>query len=136
MSDSPAPSSHPIPAAASLDSHLLRVLMETIPDRIHFKDRDSRIVRNNAAHARSLGADSPEACVGKSDFDFFSKEHAEKARADELEIMRTGQPVIAKVEGLTMRDGRTAWGSATKLPWRDGAGNVIGTFGLTRDITA
>jgi sigma-B regulation protein RsbU (phosphoserine phosphatase) len=120
----------------SLDSDILRLLMETIPDRIYFKDRDSRIVRNNAAHARSLGADSAEACVGKSDYDFFSKEHADKARADELEIMRTGRAMISNVERLTMRDGRTAWGSATKLPWRDGAGNIIGTFGVTRDVTA
>src|SRR5947207_4684694 len=136
MSDSPAQSSRPMSAAESPDSDILRVLMDTIPDRIYFKDRDSRIVRNNAAHARSLGADSPEACVGKSDFDFFSREHAERARADELEIMRTGQPMIAKIERLTMRDGRKTWASATKIPWRDAAGNTIGTLGITRDVTA
>lgn len=124
------------PGQPALDSALLQVLMETIPDRIYFKDRESRIVRNNAAHARSLGAASPEDCVGRTDFDFFSREHALAARADEERILRTGEPVIGKVELLTMRDGRRGWGSTTKLPWRDAAGAIIGTFGLTRDITA
>jgi sigma-B regulation protein RsbU (phosphoserine phosphatase) len=137
MSEMPA---RPLPASArsaSLDSDILRVLMDTIPDRIYFKDRESRIVRNNIAHARALGADSPEACIGKTDFDFFSTEHAQRALEDEQEIIRTGQPVIGKVERLTMRgDGHHTWVSTTKMPWRDAAGQIIGTFGLTRDITA
>jgi PAS domain S-box-containing protein len=119
----------------SFDSEILSLLMDTIPDRIYFKDRQSRFVRNNAAHARSFGA-TPEACVGKTDFDFFSREHAEVAFADEQEIMRTGVPVVGKIERITRRDGRKGWASTTKMPWRDASGNVIGTFGLTRDITA
>jgi len=139
---SEAPSCPPSPytftalAPESLDSSILRVLMDTSPDRIYFKDRASRFVRNNAAHARSLGAASPEACVGKTDFDFFSREHAERASRDEQEIIRTGQPIISQLERLVMRDGRKTWASATKMPWRDDHGNVIGTFGLTRDVTA
>ncbi|MDP3070053.1 MAG: SpoIIE family protein phosphatase [Opitutaceae bacterium] len=120
----------------SLDSSLLRVLMDTIPDRIYFKDLHSRFVRNNAAHARSLGAASPAACVGKSDFDFFSAEHAQHARDDEENIIRTGRPVIGKEERLVMRDGSRRWASSTKMPWRDASGAIIGTFGLSRDITA
>jgi sigma-B regulation protein RsbU (phosphoserine phosphatase) len=133
---SPSSAPTPAPAVESLDSSLLRVLMDTSADRIYFKDLQSRFVRNNATHARSLGAASPAACVGKTDFDFFSREHAERAFADEQEIIRTGQPVIAKIERLTMRDGSHGWASTTKMPWRDAAGNIIGTFGVTRDITA
>lgn len=121
---------------AAMDSNILRVLMDTIPDRIYFKDLQSRFVRNNAAHANSLGVSSPEACVGKTDFDFFSHEHAEKALADEQEIIRTGTPLIGSVERLTMRDGKKGWASTTKMPWRDAEGRIIGTFGLSRDITA
>jgi phosphoserine phosphatase RsbU/P len=120
----------------SIDSAILRLLMDTIPDRIYFKDLQSRVVRNNAAHARSVGADSPEECVGKSDFDFFSREHAEAAFADEQDIIRTGLPVIGKIERITMRDGDLRWASTTKMPWRNAAGRIIGTFGLTRDVTA
>lgn len=118
-----------------LEAEILRILMENIPDRIYFKDLQSRFVRNNAAHARSLGARSPEECVGKSDFDFFSREHAEDAYADEQEIIRTGKPIIAKIEQITRLDGRKGWASSTKMPWRDSAGQIIGTFGLTRDVT-
>lgn len=109
--------------------------MDTIPDRIYFKDRASRIVRNNVAHARSLGAASPDECVGKTDYDFFSREHADRAWADEQEIIRTGEPVIAKIERITMLDGKQGWASSSKMPWRDRDGRIIGTFGLTRDIT-
>lgn len=138
MSDSPADPS-PLPTtgdSVALDSAILHVLMDTLPDRIYFKDTASRIVRNNAAHARSLGAQSPGECVGKTDFDFFSREHAELARLDEQEIIRTGGAIIAKIERLTMLDGRHGWASTTKMPWRDARGTIIGTFGVTRDITA
>src|ERR1043165_7360242 len=77
----------PLPAGESLDSAILQMLMETLPDRIYFKDRHSRFVRNNLAHARSLGAASPADVVGKSDADFFSREHAERAFADEQVII-------------------------------------------------
>ena len=135
MSALPDAVHEPVNANPSLDPAILRLLMDTIPDRIYFKDLQSRFVRNNAAHARSFGA-TPEQCIGKSDFDFFSREHAERALADEQQIIRSGQPVIGKVERLTMRDGKQGWGSTTKLPWRDETGRIIGTFGLTRDITA
>jgi sigma-B regulation protein RsbU (phosphoserine phosphatase) len=119
----------------SLDSAILRVLMDTIPDRIYFKDLESRFVRNNLAHAHSLGVTSPEECVGKTDFDFFAPEHARQALADEQEIIRTGKPVISKIEHTTLRNGQKAWVSTTKLLWRDSTGRIIGTFGLTRDVT-
>ncbi len=124
------------PAPESLDSAILLVLMATIPDKIYFKDLQSRFVRNNPAHARSLGASSPQFVIGKSDADFFSRAHAERALADEQTIIQTGQPVIGKIERLTLLDGSIAWASTTKMPWRDSAGKIIGTFGLSRDITA
>jgi PAS domain S-box-containing protein len=134
MSDAQASSQLSSEHNPNLDSAILALLMDTIPDRIYFKDLESRFVRNNAAHARAFGT-IPERCVGKSDSDFFSREHAERARADEQEIIRTGKPVIAKTERITLRDGQKAWASSTKLPWRDATGKIIGTFGLTRDIT-
>jgi phosphoserine phosphatase RsbU/P len=119
----------------SLDSDILRSLMETIPDRIYFKDLDSRFVCVNTAQAKWLGAASPAEMVGRSDFDYFAPSHAELARQTEQEIIRTGQPSVGQIERLELKDGSVCWGSATKLPWRDSAGNVIGTFGLTRDHT-
>ncbi len=124
----------PLPTGAALDLSILSVLMQTIPDRIYFKDLQSRFVRNNLAHAHELGASSPAEVIGKTDFDFFSKEHAVQAFADEQAIIRTGLP-INKIEEITRLDGTRAWGSTIKLPWRDATGRIIGTFGLTRDVT-
>jgi phosphoserine phosphatase RsbU/P len=134
---SPQPHERPTDRAdESTDSAILRQLMDTIPDRLYFKDLESRFVRVNQAYASWHGIASPGEVIGKTDFDFFAPVHAEIAMAEEQEIIRTGQPMIAKIEKLTLRDGSIAWGSATKMAWRDSAGKIIGTFGLTRDATA
>lgn len=135
--DSPSPrnTAGALPKEAVLDLSILRVLMDTIPDRIYFKDLESRFVRVNLAYALWHGT-TPEHLVGKTDRDLFAAVHADVAMAEEQEIIRTGVPLVAKMEKLTMMDGSIAWGSTTKMLWRDDAGRVIGTFGLTRDATA
>src|SRR5450755_2388703 len=70
--------------------YLLHTLMDTIPDQIYFKDRDSRFTRINSAEAKVFGLSSPSEAVGRSDFDFFSAEHAAQAFRDEQEIVKTG----------------------------------------------
>jgi PAS domain S-box-containing protein len=110
--------------------------MENLPDRIYFKDLQSRFVRVNRAHATWLGAASPEEVIGKSDYDFFSQNHAQGAFTEEAVIMYTGRPMVGQVQRITKRDGTEAWGSTTKLPWRDDTGRIIGTFGVTRNVTA
>jgi two-component system sensor histidine kinase/response regulator len=122
-------------AALIAERHLLRTLMDNLPDYIYFKDRDSRFMRTNKAHAKAFGLDDPAQAVGKTDFDFFTNEHAQPAFADEQEIIRTGQPMFAKEEKETWPDGHETWVSTTKMPLRDAAGNIIGTFGISRDIT-
>ncbi len=71
----------------------------------------------------------------KTDFDFFTEEHARPASEDEQEIIRTGQPVVAKEEKEIWLDGRVRWVSSTKMPFRDKDGKIVGTFGVSRDIT-
>lgn len=138
---SETPSGQPAPdatveSAESLDSAILRLLMENIPDRIYFKDLQSRFVRVNRAHANWLGVTSPEGVIGKTDFDFFSQAHAQSAFTEEAVIIYTGRPMVGEVQRITKLDGSGAWGSTTKLPWRDGTGRIIGTFGVTRNVTA
>ena len=73
--------------------------------------------------------------IGLTDRDLFSSEHAEGALADELEIIRTGKPIIDYEEKETWPDREDTWVSTTKMPWRDTQGNIIGTFGMSHDIT-
>jgi PAS domain S-box-containing protein len=115
---------------------LLEALMNNTPDHIYFKDAESRFTMVSAATARSFGFDDPTQVVGKSDFDFFTEEHAQPAFEDEQTILRTGVPVVDLEERETRLDGRETWASTTKLPRRDGDGTIVGTFGISRDITA
>jgi PAS domain S-box-containing protein len=115
---------------------LLDALMDNTPDHIYFKDADSRFTMVSAATARSFGFDDSTQVVGKSDFDFFAEDHARPAFEDEQEIMRTGVPIVDLEERETRLDGRETWASTTKLPRRDREGNIVGTFGISRDITA
>jgi PAS domain S-box-containing protein len=114
---------------------LLRSLMDSSPDQIYFKDRDSRFIRCSKQQALNFGAASTELIVGKTDFDFFTAEHAKPSFDDEQEIIRTGQPLIGKVEKETWRDGRIGWVLTSKIPLRDNSGQIIGTVGISKDIS-
>jgi PAS domain S-box-containing protein len=118
------------------ERELLRNLLDHSPDHIYFKDLDSRFIKSSAGQARQFGMPVPDGLVGKSDFDVFSEEHARPAFEDEQEVIRTGVPMIGKVEKETWIDGRPdTWCLTTKLPLRDRDGKIIGTFGITKDIT-
>ncbi len=114
---------------------LLSNLMATIPDHVYFKDRQSRFVRINAAQARSFRLRGPEAAVGRTDFDIFGDEHAQRAFAEEQRMMETGEPLIGIEEKEDWPDGRVTWVSSTKVPLRDAAGRITGLMGISRDIT-
>jgi two-component system, sensor histidine kinase and response regulator len=113
---------------------LLQTLMNHTPDFIYFKDAESRFIKISQALARQFGLGDPEQAVGKTDFDFFAGEHARQAFEDEQAIMWTGQPLIQE-ERETWVDRPDTWVSTTKVPLRDAAGNAVGTFGISRDIT-
>jgi two-component system, sensor histidine kinase and response regulator len=127
---------HRITAAQASDRHLLSTLMDNLPDNIWFKDRDSRFVAANRAMLSWTGFNDQSEIVGKTDQDLFAGEHADAALADEQKIIATGQPIVGVEEKETWPDGHETWVSSTKLPWRDASGNVIGTLGWSRDITA
>jgi two-component system, sensor histidine kinase and response regulator len=112
-------------------------LLASTEERVYFKDIESRflLVSVGWAAAYAPGRD-PAELAGKTDFDIFSEDHAANAYADEQRIIRTGEPVVQKVELETYWGRRDAWVSTTKLPLRDERGRIIGTYGISRDITA
>ena len=121
--------------ALARERNLLATLMENLPSYIYFKDLDCRFIAASRAMAEVHGRKDPAELIGLTDRDLFSSEHAEGALADELEIIRTGKPIVDYEEKETWPDREDTWVSTTKMPLRDAQGNLIGTFGISRDIT-
>ena len=114
---------------------LFAALMQGLNDNIYFKDQDSRFIMVNKAQADWLGIGDPELAPGRTDTDFFTDEHALQAREDERRVIETGQPLLRKEERETWPDGRETWVLTSKYPLYDAAGKIIGTFGISQDIT-
>ena len=132
-------------ACLSPESGLLRELKLTCmnnllsaPDAIvFFKDLDSRfLVVSEGWIANVVPGLTAEEIIGKTDFNFFSREFAAATLEDEQRVICTGEPLIAKLELETFNDRADAWFSSTKMPLRDESGRVIGTFGISRNVTA
>lgn len=113
---------------------LLKTLMDNIPDSLYFKDEQSRFVLVNKAKASHSNV-SPEEMIGKTDFDFLSEDQARKIFIDDQSIMQSGKPIINKEEKITHSNGSERWVSVTKIPWYNAEGDIIGTMGITREIT-
>ena len=144
------------------ERELFHALLEDSPDNIYFKDRESRFVRvsrmkvertlqtvresHRAAHPDAAANEWPphlagvepfgDWLVGKTDFDTYPEAYARAAYEDEQEIIRTGRHMLGKLEKASLPEGKSAWRLTTKKPWRDKDGNIIGTFGVSMDVTA
>jgi len=117
------------------EKSFFNALMDNISESVFFKDIESRFVRINKATSEKFGIDSPDDAVGKTDFDIFSEEHARQAFKDEQLVIKTGNPIIDFEEKETYEDKADRWASTSKFPWYDEKNNIIGIFGITRDIT-
>jgi len=121
--------------ALAYERDLLRALLDNIPDRIYFKDVESRFIRCSNSMALRLGLDDPKKVIGKNDFDFHPKEKAQEFYEDEQRIILTGKPLINKLEEQTDLDGKVIWASVTKVPIYNQNGHVTGIIGISRDVT-
>ncbi|MBA3946585.1 MAG: CHASE3 domain-containing protein [Herpetosiphonaceae bacterium] len=115
---------------------LLHALMDSIPDNIYFKDTAGRFTRINRAQALHLGVQHEDEAIGKTDADFFEDQHATEAWQDEQQLIAMGEPLIDRIEHYQAPDGLPVWISATKVPIRDDAGQLVGLVGISRNITA
>ena len=104
--------------------------------RIYFKDVESRFLLVSAGCAATVPeGHTLDELLGKTDFDFYSAAHATAAFNDEQEILRTGQPIEGILERETFQYRPDAWVATSKMPLFDN-GKIVGTFGITRDVTA
>lgn len=110
-------------------------LMNNLNDSIFFKDLESNFILINEACANKFGLIDPGEAIGKSDFDFFADEHARPAYEDEQQVLHSEKPLIRKIEKEVFQDGSVRWSSTTKLPLYNEYGDLIGTFGISSDIT-
>ncbi|MGE0742831.1 MAG: PAS domain-containing protein [Hyphomonadaceae bacterium] len=119
----------------SLPPQVLVELLEASTLRVFWKDRDFRFLGCNQLFATDAGIDDPNHFVGKSDYYFFHPEQAAAFRADDAEVIRSGEAKIAIHERLTLISGETVWVETNKIPLRDEAGEVVGLIGTYQDIT-
>ena len=111
-------------------------LLSATEERVYFKDLLSRFLLVSAGWSAAYAPGrTAEELIGRTDFDVFSEQHASAAFADEQQVIRTGEPIVGKVERETYSGRADAWVSTTKTPLRDQRGQIIGTFGISRDIT-
>ena len=121
--------------ALEQEQSLLNAFMDNTPDHIYFKDRASRFLRINKAVTNHFHLSDAQDAIGKTDAEFFTEEHAQQAYADEKEVIRSDKPMEGKEEKETWPSGQETWVSTTKAPLFDKSGQIIGTFGISRDIT-
>jgi PAS domain S-box-containing protein len=121
--------------ALAHDRKLLRSLIDNLPDNIYVKDELGRYLLDNQAHRHFVGAVREEEVKGKTVFDFFPPEIAARYAADDQEILRGQEPLLNREEPVVDRHGKLRWFTTTKVPLRDGRGEVTGLVGISRDIT-
>lgn len=118
-----------------LERDFLQNLLDNIPDAVYFKDRHNRIIKVNKFYAQGAGL-KPEEIIGKTDFDFFPYEQAKQMFEDDNYVLNTGKPIVGKIERTLLRNGTWNQVITTKIPIYDRKGKIIGTMGITRDMTA
>jgi PAS domain S-box-containing protein len=120
---------------ALVERTLVSSFLENVPDYVYFKDRRSRFIAVSKSMIRYFGGATREQIIGRTDFDFFSPRFARPAYEAEQQIIHTGEPVLNKLERELWPDGRVTWVVTSKMPLRDERRQIIGTFGISKDIT-
>ena len=118
-----------------VDRALVAAFLEKVPDYVYFKDGQSRFIAVSGSLVHLVGRRHAAEVLGRTDFDFFHEQHARPAYESEQRILRTGQPVMGLLEYARLPDGRAFWVVTNKLPLKDEDGEIIGTFGLNKDVT-
>jgi PAS domain S-box-containing protein len=117
------------------ETALLNALLDNIPDLIYFKDKESRFLRFSKSLLSHFNLGHNEDLLGKTDFDFVDADMAKGTLEDEQRIIQTGEAMIDREDKEIQKDNSVSWASVTKMPLRNAQGEIMGTFGISKDIT-
>ncbi len=121
-------------AELAVERHLLRTLIDNMPDAIYAKDTECRYILVNLATAAGVDA-TPAEMLGRTIFDYYPPEQAQRFFDDDREVMRSGRALIGREEpALDRSTGAQRWMLTTKVPLRDDDGRIVGIVGISRDI--
>lgn len=120
---------------AAQERKLLQTLVDNLPDRIYVKDRQGRFLLQNTENVKTHGASNPEELLGKTVFDLYPRDIAERIQAEDESIFESGRQLINRERATTDSSGHTRWLLSSKVPLRDDAGSIVGLVGVNRDIT-
>jgi PAS domain S-box-containing protein len=113
-----------------------KLLIDSIPQLIFWKDRNSVFQGCNSIGAEIAGFNSPEEIIGKTDYDMpWTVEEANFYRECDKRVMESGSPELHIIETQKQSDGKQAWLDTNKIPLRDAKGIVIGILITVEDIT-
>lgn len=115
---------------------LLRILIDNLPMAIYAKDTSCRKTLANPADLKNMGCQTESDAVGKTDFDLYPQEIAEKFFAADQSVLKNGQMVLDQEEFFADKEGNKRWLLTSKLPLRDQDGRIIGLVGISRDVTS
>jgi PAS domain S-box-containing protein len=114
---------------------ILKTIIDTVPIRIFWKDCELNYLGCNQIFANDVGLSDPKHLIGKSDYTLSWREHAELYRADDLEVIQTGEAKLNYEEEQTTPTGKKIWLMTSKVPLRDNEGEIFGILGSYFDIT-
>ncbi|MCB2148564.1 MAG: PAS domain S-box protein [Deltaproteobacteria bacterium] len=116
-------------------NRMLRLILDTIPVRVFWKDRECHYLGCNQAFAGDAGHSEPEALIGKDDYEMTWRDQADLYRKDDQAVIASGIARINYEEPQTTPEGHTIWLQTSKVPIRDNQENIIGLLGTYQDIT-
>ena len=114
--------------------NLLEAILDYIPHRVYFKDKEGRFVEVSKSEEKALGMKKEE-ILGKTEADIFPEEIAKKNLEEEESIIKDKRPLIEKEEKIITPDGKEIWISKTKVPRYDKNGKFVGIFGISKEFT-
>lgn len=119
----------------SESNNMLKLVIDTIPVRVFWKDRQLRFIGCNRLFAQDAGKTDASELVGKDDYEMGWIEQAEIYRKDDLYVVNSGEPLLNYEEPQTTPEGKRIWLRTSKIPLRDLSGNIVGILGTYHDIT-